>query len=110
MTADWPVQISVDELAAWRGGDQAVRIMDVREDWELDICRFPDSLHIPLDQLGVRLADLPRDEPLVVVCHHGMRSAAAVNALRRAGYDQAINLDGGIDAWARDVDPEMRRY
>jgi rhodanese-related sulfurtransferase len=54
--------------------------------------------------------DLPTKEPLVVVCHHGARSQMVVDFLRDAGFDNAINLDGGIDAWACEVDQSMRRY
>jgi rhodanese-related sulfurtransferase len=108
MTAAPTFEISVDALAH-RSGDSVV-ILDVREPWELDICQLPDSLCIPLTSLPGRLEELPRDGTLVVLCHHGMRSAHAVQWLRANGFPQAVNLAGGIDAWARQIDPAMRTY
>jgi len=57
-----------------------------------------------------RTDDLPTNQPLVVICHHGARSQMVVDFLRNAGFDNAVNLDGGIDAWACEVDQSMRRY
>jgi rhodanese-related sulfurtransferase len=54
--------------------------------------------------------ELPTDRPLVVVCHHGAHSQMVVDFLREAGFDNAVNLDGGVDAWACDIDPSMPRY
>ena len=105
-----PQELGVAELAAWRGEARPHVILDVREPWELEICRFAEALAIPLQELPARLAEVPRDRPLVVICHHGMRSAHATAWLRRNGVDQAVNLAGGIDAWARAVDPQMRTY
>lgn len=104
-----PFAIDAATLARWRAAS-ACRLLDVREAWELDICGFDDALHVPLADLPARLGDLPDDRPLVVVCHHGVRSARATAALRRLGIDRAVNLDGGIDAWARAVDPAMAVY
>jgi rhodanese-related sulfurtransferase len=57
-----------------------------------------------------RTDDLPTDHPLVVLCHHGVRSQMVVDFLRKAGFDNAINLDGGIEAWACEIDRSMPRY
>jgi rhodanese-related sulfurtransferase len=108
MAAAPSFEISVDDLAQRRG--ETVAVLDVREAWELDICRLPKSLCIPLASLPGRLEELPRDGTLVVVCHHGMRSAHAVQWLRTNGFPHAVNLAGGIDAWARQIDPAMRTY
>lgn len=85
-------------------------ILDVREGWERDLCGIGGSLHIPLNELPARLQELSKDDPLVVLCHHGMRSLRAVIWLRSQGFDQAVNLAGGIDAWARQIEPGMRTY
>jgi rhodanese-related sulfurtransferase len=82
----------------------------VREPWELKIARLPDSIDVPLAQVPTSLARLPRDRRLVVLCHHGMRSAQATAWLRAQGLSQAVNLAGGIDAWAREVDPATPTY
>ena len=104
-----PFAIGAPELARWRAAG-GCRLLDVRESWELDICRFAEARHIPLEQLPARLDEVPDDRPLVVVCHHGVRSARAVVFLRRSGVRRAVNLEGGIDAWARVVDADMAVY
>jgi rhodanese-related sulfurtransferase len=65
---------------------------------------------IPLGELAKRVGELPRDKALAVMCHHGGRSAQATAWLRNQGFDQATNVAGGIDAWARSVDPTVSRY
>jgi len=82
----------------------------VREPWELEICSIAGALSIPLQQLPARVAELPPSGAVVVFCHHGSRSAQAVAWLRRAGNDRAINLEGGIDSWAREVDRTLGTY
>lgn len=91
-------------------GKQAYAILDVRETWELDICKLDGCIHIPLNDLVEKKNGLPDDRPIVVVCHLGQRSLLATQHLRAAGFDHAVNLRGGVDAWADHVDPEMRRY
>jgi rhodanese-related sulfurtransferase len=85
-------------------------VLDVREARELDVCRLEGALHIPMAEVPARTEELPTDRPLVVVCHHGARSQMIVDFLRDAGFDNAVNLDGGIDARACDIDPSMPRY
>jgi rhodanese-related sulfurtransferase len=82
----------------------------VREAKELDICQLEGALHIPMAAVPTRTDDLPTDHPLVVLCHHGVRSQMVVDFLRKAGFDNAINLDGGIEAWACEIDRSMPRY
>jgi adenylyltransferase/sulfurtransferase len=66
---------------------------------------------IPLSQVQQRAtSELSPDEPIVLYCHHGMRSAKAQGYLKAHGYDSVLNLTGGIDAWALQVDPKMKRY
>jgi len=110
MLMDGQDAISVQQLAAWQDSNAAHVVLDVREAEELAICRFETALHIPMQQIPARLAELPMNEPLVVICHHGMRSMQVVNFLRDAGRHNAVNLDGGIDAWARQIDAAMQRY
>jgi adenylyltransferase/sulfurtransferase len=102
--------IYVDELFKRRQGSGSPLVVDVREAQELEICRLDDATHIPLGQLPVRLAELDPNRETVVMCHHGIRSAHAVAFLRRAGFKNARNLVGGIEAWAKRVDPSMARY
>jgi len=108
--SDQPVTMTVDELDRRRRAGEALTILDVREPWELEIARFPDALAIPLMTLPARVAEVPTDGPVVVVCHHGMRSYQAMSWLRQNGVANAINLEGGIDAWARQIEPTMGVY
>lgn len=110
MNSKEPFEVSVDVVAAWRNAGQDIAILDVREPWEHEICRIEGSVNIPLQQLPGRVAEVPDDRRVVVICHHGGRSAQATNWLRQQGYPRVINLDGGIDAWARKVDPTLKVY
>ena len=85
-------------------------VLDVREARELDICQLEGALHIPMAEIPARVDDLPTNHALVVLCHHGARSQMVVDFLRDAGFDNAVNLDGGIEAWACEIDRTMRRY
>ena len=93
-------------------GPRPFRLIDVREEDEFAICRLDWAELLPLSQLAeqapLRLVD--KDKPVVVYCHHGMRSAHAAHYLRSIGYEEVYNLTGGINAWAERVDPEMQRY
>ncbi|MFZ4763704.1 MAG: rhodanese-like domain-containing protein [Roseimicrobium sp.] len=93
-------------------GPRDFRLVDVREEDEFHICRLEWAELIPLARLGEeaprRLVD--KDRPIVVYCHHGMRSQHACELLRHLGYEHVFNLTGGIDAWADRVEPGMRRY
>lgn len=103
-------EISVGELKQRLDGGEAPAILDVREPWEWDICHIDGSIFIPLNNLPGGFEKVPKDRPLVVLCHHGMRSRMAVDWLRANGVEQAANLTGGIDAWARQVDRQMKVY
>ena len=85
-------------------------LVDVRESWEFEYCRIDGAVSIPLGQLGRRLAEIPRDRPLVMICHHGSRSGHAALLLAQAGYGEVYNLSGGVAAWAIDVEPGMKTY
>ena len=102
--------ISVRELAHMRSTGTEHMVLDVREARELDICQLEGGLHIPMAEIPARVDDLPTNQPLVVLCHHGARSQMVVDFLRDAGFDNAVNLDGGIEAWACEIDRSMRRY
>jgi rhodanese-related sulfurtransferase len=105
-------QLSPRELAAWRAdaARPAPLVVDVREPWEVERCSIEGSLAIPLRELPAHLGELPPERPLVLVCHHGVRSQHAAMWLERSGYGHLFNLRGGIDAWASEVEPAMPRY
>lgn len=85
-------------------------LLDVREDAELEICKIEGALHIPMGEIPERYQHLPKDNPLIVFCHHGMRSLNVVQFLEAKGFENTINLAGGIHAWAHEIDPTLRRY
>ena len=105
-------QLSAVELARWRAdaSREPPLVVDVREPWELELCRIDGSVSIPLPDVARRIDELPRDRPLVLVCHHGGRSQHAATLLAGAGFAQVHNLRGGVESWALDVDPSMKRY
>ncbi len=84
--------------------------LDVREPQEWERVRLPGSLHVPLALLPEHAGELPPDRPIVVVCHHGMRSQRAAHFLRKLGFREVYNLIGGIDRWALEMDPSLPRY
>jgi len=110
MTDNTPMEISVQELDGMRKSGAAHVILDVRTPQELAICAFEDSTNIPMHEIPASLDRLPDDGALVVICHSGMRSYQVTQWLRQNGFDNAVNLQGGIDSWAREIDPSMPVY
>ncbi len=99
------------EVQAALSAGQDVVILDVRQPEELALASLPGVLHIPMGEVPGRLDELPRDRTLVVMCHHGVRSAHVVGFLRQVhGYERVENLAGGVDAWSCEVDPRVPRY
>jgi rhodanese-related sulfurtransferase len=105
-------QLRASELARWRSDPErpAPVLVDVREPWEYEYCRIDGSLSMPLSELVRRYAEIPAAQPVVTVCHHGMRSMHAAAFLARAGFADVYNLFGGVAAWAAEVDPRMKTY
>ena len=106
------IEISVREVKAKLDAGEAVHLLDVRELQELEICGLPGAEHIPMMSLftGVRKTTAASDDEIVVFCHVGVRSFEAANYLRMQGFRNAKSMAGGVDAWAREVDPSMTRY
>ena len=104
------LEITPAELQAARAADPAPILIDVREPFEAAIVSLPGSQLIPLGELAQRLAELDGRGTVVAYCHRGVRSLRAAELLRAAGFTGARSLRGGIDAWARELDPEMFRY
>jgi rhodanese-related sulfurtransferase len=93
-----------------KDGSNAVVLLDVREPDEREIAFIDPSLHIPMREVPQRLSEIPKDREIVVYCHGGTRSAMIAGFLEGHGYDRVANLEGGIDAWSRRVDPNVPRY
>ena len=85
-------------------------LLDVREPHEWAICRIEGSRLIPMSQIPEASAELDPDQETIVICHHGARSARVALYLQQIGFSKVVNLEGGIDAWAREVDPDMATY
>jgi molybdopterin/thiamine biosynthesis adenylyltransferase/rhodanese-related sulfurtransferase len=107
-----PVEFDVTPAALKASIDMGERplLLDVREPYEYQICHLEGTKLIPLGQLQARMNELDKDKEMVVYCHTGIRSTQAVAFLRQAGFSNARNLQGGIDAWSRQVDPKTPRY
>lgn len=105
-------EISPRELAQHLEQGASVHLIDVRQPWENELARLPDSNLIPLNELPHRVQEVPgAPGPLVVVyCHHGVRSLSATGYLRKLGYLHVRSLAGGIDAWSCEIDPAVPRY
>jgi rhodanese-related sulfurtransferase len=104
--------ISAPALAQWlQDPDRpAPQLLDVREPWEFQICQIAGSRLMPMRTLPVEAEALDPEQPLVCICHHGARSAHVAMWLARQGFADVYNLSGGVDAWARQVDPRMATY
>ncbi|RZS57199.1 rhodanese-like domain-containing protein [Sphaerotilus mobilis] len=102
------------QLAQWRAEGRQPVLLDVREPWECATASLNEpslaTLAIPMQEIPSRLAELPRDEPILALCHHGMRSLQVAMFLDRQGYPHVYNIMGGIDAWSHLVDPSVPRY
>lgn len=90
--------------------DDKLFLLDVREPAEFAVCRIEGSVLIPLGELARRADELPEDRDIVAICHHGNRSNVAASYLQQTKGLEVINLQGGVDAWAREVDPSMKQY
>jgi rhodanese-related sulfurtransferase len=104
--------IAPAELSAWLGDAARGRpqLLDVREAWEFETCRIGGARLLPLRELPARVGELDPTAATVVICHHGGRSMQAAMFLERQGFADVRNLAGGVDAWARSVDPAMPVY
>jgi len=105
-----PIEIDVRTLSRMREEQIPPTVLDVREPWEVGLCALDNCLHIPMNEVPARMDELPSGQPLVVICHHGVRSMQVTQFLRHMGFGNARNLIGGIDAWAAEMDPAMPRY
>lgn len=85
-------------------------LLDVREPWEVQTCTIPGSTWIPMQEIPTRLGELDPGAEVVCLCHHGMRSAQVCLFLSTQGFSNVANLQGGVDAWARQVDLNMPVY
>lgn len=106
------IEISVAELAQRLAAGEVLPLLDVREAWEFDYCRLAGARLLPMAQIPMHLQELAQQpgSEFICYCHTGSRSLIAADWMRRAGIPRARSLAGGIDQWARDIDPSVARY
>jgi rhodanese-related sulfurtransferase len=102
--------MEVQELARRRAAGESFVLIDIREPWEREVARIPGDRHIPMEEIPARRGEIPRDRPVVVYCHAGVRSCAVAGFLEESGWGNVVSLSGGIDAWSCEVDPKVERY
>ena len=102
--------IAPAELAKRLGRGEDIRLVDVREPVELQVSRITDAEVIPFGQFAARMGELRQDQEVVLFCRTGNRSTRALQMLVQAGFTRVKNLRGGINAWAKEIDPAMKRY
>ena len=105
-------QVTAGQLAAWladAGRDKPL-LLDVREPWEWERARIHGSQHIPMRQVPARLEEIDPQREVVAICHHGGRSQQVAMFLEKNGFSKVHNLQGGVDAWSRTVDPAVPLY
>ena len=104
-------EITVFELQKRLENQEDILLLDVRNPFEYDICHLPNSLIIPMSNIPTNIRHIPKDKPVVVYCHHGMRSASVIEYLsQNHGFANLQNLEGGINAWANEIDKSMAVY
>ncbi|MGB5244915.1 MAG: rhodanese-like domain-containing protein [Woeseia sp.] len=102
--------LTPQDWLARRENGEVWQLLDVREAWETQIARVPMSIHIPMNEVPLRLDELDSSRPVAVLCHGGRRSAAVASVLVQAGFVNVVNIEGGIDAWSQEVDNTIPRY
>jgi adenylyltransferase/sulfurtransferase len=104
-------EITATELKQRFDNGDDIQLIDVREDNEVALARIPNSIHIPLGQVLARMNEIDPNRETVVHCKMGGRSARAIEALQRSGFQgKLINLKGGIIDWSNQVDPSVPKY
>lgn len=105
-------QITAPQLQEWLSDNSRTPpvLLDVREPWEFATCHIPQAISMPMSTLPARYLELDRTANIVMICHHGARSFQSGLFLENAGFGGIANLQGGVAAWARDVDPAMPTY
>src|ERR1700756_1206677 len=104
------IEISVAELQRRRKAGDKFLLVDVREQWEFEVCRIDGAKLIPMRTIPANLQALDVEEPVICYCHHGMRSLDVAVWLRKQGVESARSLAGGIDKWSAEIDSKVPRY
>ena len=104
-------QMTVETLQEYlQNIDNTPLLLDVREQWEFNICHLEGVTLIPMRQVPERIQSWDKDQEIIVICHHGIRSLQVAHFMEESGFQQMINLRGGMHAWAASVDKQMSTY
>ena len=90
--------------------DDEVTLVDVREQWEFDICQIKGAILMPIGEIAMTYVNLNKDSKIALYCHSGIRSMHVADFLLSKGFQSLANLQGGIDAWAQEIDTTVERY
>ena len=90
--------------------DEEVVLVDVREQWEFDICQIKDAILMPMGEIAISYVNLNKDSKIALYCHSGIRSMHVADFLLSKDFESVANLQGGIDAWAQEIDTSVERY
>ena len=85
-------------------------LLDVREPWEFSICKIEGSVNISMSEPEKLINELNANDEIIAICHHGMRSFQVCNYLENNGFNKVLNLEGGIDSWAKTIDTDIAQY
>ncbi len=108
--ADAQLEIDADELGRLLGAEDELQLIDIRDPWEIEVVSLPGAVAIPMIDLPQQIGRLDTTRRAVLICHLGVRSAHAAIWLRQQGFTDAVSVRGGIDAYAREVDPKLPTY
>ena len=104
-------EVSAGQVQSMRKRGDQFTLLDVREPWEIEKASIENSINIPMGDVPSRAhQELDPDEHIIVLCHHGVRSLSVTNWLRQQGFGKVQSVRGGIDGWARTVDPKIPLY
>jgi len=104
------LEITPAELKRRLDAGENLLLVDVREQWEHDVCRIEGAQLIPMRTIPASLQRLDVEDPVICYCHHGMRSLDVAVWLQKQGVESARSLAGGIERWSAEIDPKVPRY
>lgn len=110
MKDECPIEIDVKQAKQWLDSDNTTYLLDVREPFEVDICKIEKSVNIPMQTLLEKTDVLPDNRSILIYCHGGVRSLKAAKFLRNKGFSKVTHIIGGIHEWAKQIDPNMPQY
>ena len=104
-------EFSAEQLKSYLDScDEQPLLLDVRQPWEFDVCKIENSVLVPMSTIPAEIESLDLNRETVVICHHGIRSRSVARYLEQAGFNNIINLSGGMAQWAKTVDTQMATY